>query len=221
MMIRKILALLALVTVLSGCAPTPYWTLTDGANKVAQSKSFEMTVPEGWNRTTAADTWDQLTIDDKVQTVLLERMAASRDGTGIHTITVTRRYPDTAFPAIKKKSHANMLPLEVADLYVSDLRKRSGLERLKVLSNKPVQVNGKPAYQLVMEFKNEDGLRVRIVSHGFVDNTGFYTINYRAPTLYYYERDYGDYARLVRSFRQLKGALDPPPKVPGWAKEFT
>ncbi len=221
MMIRKFLALLALVATLSGCAPTPYWTLTDDANKVAKSTSFEMIVPEGWNRTTAADTWDRLTIDDKLQTILLERMTASRDGVGIHTITVTRRYPDTAFPTIKKKSNATMQPLEAADLYVSDLRKRTGLERLKVLSNKPVQVNGKPAFQLVLEFKNEDGLRMRIVSHGFVDKTGFYTINYRAPTLYYYERDYSDYAKLVRSFRQLKGAFDPPPEIPGWAKLFT
>lgn len=203
MLIRKIFALLALVTALSGCAPTPYWTLTDGANKVAKSKSFEVTIPEGWNRTTVADTRDQVMIDDKERTITLERMTASRDGTGIHTITVTRRYPDTAFPAIKKKSADTMLPPEVADLYVSDLRKRTGLERLKVVSNKPAMVNGKPAFQLVLEFKNDDGLRIRIVSHGFVDKTGFYTINYRAPSLYYYERDYGDYARLVRSFRQL------------------
>jgi len=202
-MIRKILALVALVATLSGCAPTPYWTLTEGANKVAKSKSFEITVPEGWNRTTVAETKDLLTIDDKQRIIQLERMMASRDGPGIHTITVTRRYPDTAFPAINKKSTATMLPLEAADLYVSDLRKRTGLERLKVLSNKPAMVNGKPAFQLVMEFKNDDGLRIRVVSHGFVDKTGFYTINYRAPSLYYYERDYGDYARLVRSFRQL------------------
>jgi hypothetical protein len=202
-MIRKILALVALAVTLSGCAPTPYWTLTEGANKVAKSKSFEITVPEGWNRTTVAETKDLLTIDDKQRIIQLERMIASRDGPGIHTITVTRRYPDTAFPAINKKSTATMLPLEVADLYVSDLRKRTGLERLKVLSNKPAMVNGKPAFQLVMEFKNDDGLRIRVVSHGFVDKTGFYTINYRAPSLYYYERDYGDYARLVRSFRQL------------------
>lgn len=203
MLIRKILALLALVAVLSGCAPTAYWTLTDNANKVAKSASFEITVPEGWNRTTVADTRDQIMIDDKERTITLERMTASRDGTGIHAITATRRYPDTAFPAIKKKSTATMQPLEAADLYVSDLRKRTGLERLKVLSNKPAQVNGKPAFQLIMEFKNDDGLRIRIVSHGFVDKTGFYTINYRAPTLYYYERDYADYAKLIRSFRQL------------------
>ena len=59
-----------------------------------------------------------------------------------------------------------------------------------------------------MEFKNDDGLRLRIVSNGFVDKTGFYTINYRAPVLYYYDRDYTDYAKLVRSFRQSKGAFD-------------
>ena len=221
MMTRKILALLALVAALSGCAHTPYWTLTDGDNEVAKSKSFEMTVPEGWNRTTTADKWDRLSVDNRERIVSLERMTASRDGTAIQAISVTRHYPGTAFPTIKKKSTANMLPLEAADLYVSDLRKRTGLERLKVLSNKPAQVNGKPAFQLIMEFKNDDGLRIRIVSHGFVDKTGFYTINYWAPTLYYYARDYADYAKLVHSFRQLKGAFDPLPKTPGWAQQFT
>jgi hypothetical protein len=221
MLIRKIFVLFALVAALSGCWPTPYWTLTDNANKVTKSTSFEIVVPEGWARTTTADAEDQVKIDDKVQTVQSERMTATRDGIGIHRITITRCYPDTAFPAIKKKSTANMLPSEVADLYVADLRKRSGLERLKVLSNTPTQVDGKQAFQLVMEFKNNDGLRIRIATHGFVDKTGFYTINYISPTLYYYERDYGDYARLVRSFRQLKGAFDPPPEIPGWAKLFT
>ncbi len=221
MTIRKILALLALAASTGGCAPPPYWTLTENANTAVKSTSFEMSIPEGWSRTTVADAWDQLMIDNKVRTILLERMSASRDGTDIHAITVTRRYPDTAFPTIKKKSNANMLPPEAADLYVSDLRKRNGLERLKVLSNKPAQVSGKPAFQLVMEFKNDDGLRIRMVSHGFVDKTGFYTINYRAPVLYYYERDYNDYTRLVRSFRQSKKAFDPPPEIPGWAKLFT
>jgi hypothetical protein len=218
---KKILALSMLLALVGGCAPVPYWTLTDDANGVLKSTSFEMTVPAGWTRTTTADTWEQVTVDDKAQTLLLERATASRDGVGIHAITVIRRYPDTAFPTIKKKSSAKMLPLEAADLYVSELRKRNGLERLKVLSNKPAQIDGKQGFELVMEFKNDDGLRIRIVSNGFVDKTGFYTINYRAPVLYYYDRDYHDYAKLVRSFRQSKGAFDPPPEIPGWAKLFT
>ena len=220
-MIKKLSLLLVPLIVLGGCAPMPYWTLTDGANKVLKSTSFEMTVPQGWVRTTTADTWERIAIDDKPQTILLEQVTATRDGFGIHAIVATRRYPDTAFPTIKKKSTAKMLPLEAADLYVSELRKRSGLERLKVLSNKPATINGKQAFQLVMEFKNDDGLRIRIISHGFVDKTGFYTVNYRAPVLHYYQRDYADYARLVRSFRQMKGAFDPPPEIPAWAKFFT
>jgi hypothetical protein len=218
---KKILALSMLLALVGGCAPVPYWTLTDDANGVLKSTSFEMTVPAGWTRTTTADTWEKVTVDDKAQTLLLEQATASRDGVGIQAITVTRRYPDTAFPTIKKKSSAKMLPLEAADLYVSELRKRNGLERLKVLSNKPAQIDGKQGFELAMEFKNDDGLRIRIVSNGFVDKTGFYTINYRAPVLYFYDRDYNDYTKLVRSFRQSKGAFDPPPEIPGWAKLFT
>jgi hypothetical protein len=218
---KKVLALITLVLLTSGCAQTAYWTLTDDMNRVVQSKSFQMTVPDGWVRTTKADTWERIEIDGEPQTILLESMAVTRDGTSLHAITVTRHYTPTAFPVIKKKSRANMLPNEAADLYVSELRKRSGLERLKVLSNKPTKVNGKPAFQLVMQFKNEDGLRIRIVSYGFVDKTGFYTINYRAPYLYYYKRDYKQFTSVVRSFKQLKGANDPPPEMPAWAKLFT
>jgi hypothetical protein len=218
---KKIFALPTLLLLVGGCAQAPYWTLTDDANRVLKSTSFEMTVPAGWTRTTTADTWEQVKVDDKPQTLLLEQVTASRDGVALQAITVTRRYADTAFPTLKKKTRADMLPIEAADLYVSELRKRYGLERLRVVSNKPTQINGHPGFELVMEFKNDDGLRLRIVSNGFVDKTGFYTINYRAPVLYYFDRDYADYTKLVRSFRQSKGAFDPPPEIPGWAKLFT
>lgn len=215
---RKSLTLIALVLLGSGCAQQPYWTLTDDMNRVVKSKSFEMTVPEGWVRSTKPDTYDYVNIDDKRQPILLESMTVTLDGTGIQAINITRHYPDTAFPTIKKKSKATMLPMEVADLYVSELRKRSGLEQLKVLENKPANVDGRQAFQLVMQFKNDDGLRIRIATYGFVDETGFYTISYRAPYLYYYDRDYTTFKKLVSSFKQLKGANDPPPQIPQWVK---
>jgi hypothetical protein len=218
---KNIFALIGLILLTSGCAQTSYWTLTDDVNSVVKSNSFQMTVPEGWVRTTQADTWERIEIDGKLRTILLEAMTVTRDGTGIHAITVTRRYADNAFPSIRKKSMATMMPLEAAELYLAELRKRSGLERLKVLRNKPATVDGKPAFQLVMQYKNEDGLRIRIVSYGFVDKTGFYTVNYRAPYLHYYDRDHEEFSRLVRSFRQLPGAFEPPPQIPGWAKAFT
>lgn len=218
---KKILALMGIALLVSGCAPTPYWTLTDDLNHVAKSTSFQMNVPQGWVRTTQPVTWEQVDVDGETRTLLLESMGVTKDGVGIHAISVTRRYPETAFPSIKKKSMASMLPPEAADLYVSELRKRSGLERLKVLSNKPAKVADKQGFEVLMQYKNDDGLRIQILTLGFVDKTGFYTISYRAPYLYFYERDYSNFRNLVGSFKQLPAANDPPPQIPAWAKIFT
>lgn len=212
---------MTLVLLASGCVQPKMWTLTDDLNHVVKSKSFQISVPEGWVRLTQPQGWEQVEIDGKRETMIMETQVVTRDGVGLQSINITRRYPDSAFPTIKKKSRANMLPAEVADLYVTELRKRSGLERLKVITNKPAKIDGKQAFQLVMQYKNDDGLRIRIASSGFVDKSGFYTISYRAPYLYYYNRDYKKYAGLVRSFRQLKGAHEPPPELPAWLKIFT
>jgi len=218
---KKFFSLWVVALLLVGCAPKPFWTLTDDTNRVVTSTSFEFGVTDGWVRTTEPRTFERLSIEGEQRTILLESMAVTRDGTGLHAITIARRYPDTAFPTIKKKSSANMLAPEVADLYVSELRKRTGLERLTVLSNKPARVDGKQGFQLVMQFKNDEGLRIQILTYGFVDKTGFYTISYRAPYLYYYDRDLKVFTNLVGSFKQLKGAFEPPPEIPGWAKMFT
>ena len=50
-----------------------------------------------------------------------------------------------------------------------------------------------------MQYKNDDGLRIRVMSYGFADETGFYTISYRAPYLHYYGRDEKDFSELVNS----------------------
>ena len=218
---KKIFALMLVALLVTGCGPKPYWTLTDDKNQVVTSTSFEFSVADGWARTTEPRTWDRLEIDGEQRTILLESMTVTRDGTSLHAITITRRYPDTAFPTIKKKSSAKMLAPEAADLYVSELRKRTGLERLTVVSNKPATVDGKQGFQLVMQYKNDDGLRIQFMTYGFVDKTGFYTITYRAPNLYYFDRDFKVFTKAVASFKQLKGAFEPPPEIPGWAKMFT
>jgi hypothetical protein len=76
---------------------------------------------------------------------------------------------------------------------------------LTVLSNKPARVADKQGFELLMQYKNDDGLRIQILTYGFVDKTGFYTISYRAPYLYFYERDYASFKKLVGSFGSCCG----------------
>jgi hypothetical protein len=178
---KKILALPMLLALVGGCAPMPYWTLTDDANGVLKSTSFEMTVPAGWTRTTTADTWEQVRSTTRPRPCCSsgDRQSGWRRHPGDHGHSPLSRY---RVPDDQEEEQRHMLPLEAADLYVSELRKRSGLERLRVLSNKPAQINGKQGFELVMEFKNDDGLRIRIVSNGFVDKNRLLTRStIRAP----------------------------------------
>jgi hypothetical protein len=218
---NRILALIGIALLTSACAPTPYWTLTDKSNRQVRSVSYEFTVPVGWVRTTKPQDHEVVDVDGESEMVPVEGMAVTRDGTGIHAINIMRRYADTAFPSLKKKSRDSMLPPEAAELYLSELRKRSGLERLSMVSNKPARIGGKQGFQLLMQYKNNDGLRIQIMTYGFLDKSGFYTLSYRAPQLYFYERDYRDFDNLVRSFRQTKEAFTPPPERPYWARNFT
>jgi hypothetical protein len=219
---RRQMLLVAPAVLAAGCAATPpYWTMTDGMNRLARSKSFEFQVAEGWMRTTEARAYEQVEIDGKTQPMLFESMQLTRDGARLHAITVTRRYPDNAFPALKRKSREDMLPPEAADLYVSELKKRSGMEKIAVLSNKPAKIDGKNGFVVLLQFKNEDGLRINIMTHGFVDKTGFYTLAYRAPALHFHERDLRAYLDTVTSWRQTKAAFEPPPELPGWVRLFT
>jgi hypothetical protein len=81
---KRILTLMAVVLLAGGCAPTPYWTLTDDLNHVVKSTSFQMDVPQGWVRTTQPVTWERVEIDGEMRTLLLESMGVTKDGVGIH-----------------------------------------------------------------------------------------------------------------------------------------
>lgn len=218
---KQILASMAIALLMGGCAPKPYWTLTDDTNPLVTSTSFQFRLAQGWTRTTDARTWERLQIDGEPRTILVETMTATCDSLDIQSITVIRRYHETAFPFLKKKSSANMLAPELADLYIADLRKRTGVERITVLSNKPGKIDGKPGFQLVAQAKTDAGLRIQFMAYGFADKTGFYLISYSAPYLYFFDRDLKTFMGVVNSFKQTKGAFDPPPEMPAWAKMFT
>ena len=117
---RRSLLLAAPAALASGCATVPYWSMTDSVNRLARSKSFEFQVAEGWMRTTEARGYEQVDIDGKPQTIAYESMQLTRDGLRLQAITVTRRFPDNAFPTLKKKSREDMLPPEAAEQSAAD-----------------------------------------------------------------------------------------------------
>lgn len=195
---------------MTGCVQQG-WMMTDESNSTVVGKHIQVTFPKGWMQTK----WptNDIIYNNKKKIIPMETLSASRDGMGIHSIVAYKRFHKYAFPSIEKKSGANMLPSEAADLYVADLRKQKGLERLKVSINKPAVIGRKRGFRVASHYKNEDGLRIVIDTYGFVDKTGFYFITYRGPYLYYYKRDNAAFRRSVRFFRRTKEASDEMPKM--------
>ncbi|MGW8248672.1 MAG: hypothetical protein ACWGOV_11255 [Acidiferrobacterales bacterium] len=206
---RKLLFTIPFLLLMTGCAPQG-WVMTDAKNHTVVGQQIAVTFPNGWMQTKLPQA---MLKNKKGKFIPMETLTASRDGIGLQTITAAKRFNKFAFPSIEKQLRTNMLPSEVADLYVSDLRKQSGLERLKVLSNKPAKIGRKSGFHVVTSYRNDDGLRLILDTYGFADKTGLYLISYTGPYLYYYKRDHKDFVRTAQTFYRLKKATGEVPKM--------
>ncbi|MDE2218762.1 MAG: hypothetical protein KGJ52_00165 [Gammaproteobacteria bacterium] len=96
-----------------------------------------------------------------------------------------------------------MLPQEIADSLVADMSKERGLENVQMLGNEPALVSGKPGFKLRFEYLmpvNRGAVRVREIIAGAAGKTGLYLVGYRAPVLYYFDRDVDKFADALESF---------------------
>lgn len=178
------LFIMLLVGMLAGCAAT--WVRIDSANAQYRGTHYHVSLPAGWVRF------------EKDDTVLL-----SRDGPDLQRVRVEYRTHDKGFESLKRTSSPGMLPSELADLMIAEIRAASEqkLPSLEVLSNTPVEIGGQTGFALHLRFKTDQGLRVELLIHGFVDERGFYLLSYRAPTLHYFERDRPVFESIASSFR--------------------
>ena len=177
----RIAALLLLLS-LAGCVAT--WTRVDDTGKRYTGEHYSLTLPAGWMR---LETGDSLML--------------SRDGLDLQRIIIEYRPHEQAFEETEKSSSPDMLPSELAELSIAELKagQEDGLPSLEILDNRPVEVAGHTGYALHLRFKTDEGLRIEVLLRGFVDEGGLYQLLYRAPTLHYFERDRDVYESITES----------------------
>ena len=195
---------LRLVSVLCGAAMLALgpvalaWKLSV-ANEphVNPGRGFAVQFPAGWK-------YDRLWFSDET--------GATRDGPQLQAIFVDFREHKKAFKSIKKESTPDMLPQELAESLVADMTKERGLENVTILSNEPAMLAGRPGFRLRFEYKqpvDRGAVRVREIIVGAAAPRGFYLIGYRAPVLYYFDRDVDTFADAVKSFTITDPATKP------------
>jgi hypothetical protein len=172
----------------AGCVQTP--TRVDVARSEAPDKSYTVDLPVGWIK--------QASVDNR-------KLFASRDGFLLEAIEVSKLPPKEAFPKTKKAASDNMLPSELAELEVAEIKAEDQYTAaLNVIENEPAEIGGHEGFRIRVSFKNARGLEVQRVAAGFADKAAYYQLAFQAPMLYYFDTYYPEFEKTLASF-QLAG----------------
>lgn len=181
---KKMLMLVALFA-LSACA---MWERIEKPQTIGPDGSYSVELPVGWVRAMYAN----------------DRILVTRDGLGLQHIAVIRQPIDKAFPRIKKSAAENLLPSELAELQIAEMKTEAEqFSSINVIENAPATIFGRPGFRLHVSFKNERGLVFDRHICGFSDKKGYYLLIYQAPRLHYFDKHKIEFERVVNSFRLL------------------
>jgi len=183
--------MLTLVFVVLLCACQQMPERVDTARSEAPDKSYTVDLPVGWI---------------KQQTVDKRSMLASRDGFLLEFVAITKRPLKEAFPKTKKAATPDMLPAELAELEIAEIKSQDQFTAaLSVAENEPAEIGGQEGFQVRLSYKNIRGLEIQRVVDGFADKSAYYQVEFGAPTLYYFDTYYPDFQKVLASFRLSAG----------------
>lgn len=162
------------------------WVRVDSAGIDYKDAHYQLKLPLDWVRIVNNDT-----------------LIITRDGPEIQRIEIKYRPHEKAFEKLEKGSTIEILPSELAELYIADFKAQdqNGLPSLKILNNEPASIAGNQGFQLHLQYTNAKGLEYEALVKGFTNKDGFYVLRYVAPSLHFFKRDKESYQRTLISFK--------------------
>lgn len=197
---RLFCGVMALLVVLTGCGGgigQSSWQYMNTNQQLQISEGhFAVTVPAGWVRA-------QYVVETQQsgRVSLADQVLITRDGLALNSINAFFSGHDKAFQRIEKASAADMLPSELAKLYIADLKVSGNLENLTILTNEPAMLDNRKGFYLHLQVRDGLGLRLQRQVYGLVQEDGLYLLEYTAPALHYFPKYQAVFTTLVQSFR--------------------
>lgn len=180
-MMRRLLHPVLLTLLIAGCAP---WSAVDPNNRQIRVKDdYTLEAPMGWVRRNY-DVFD---------------IFLSRDGPLLNFIAIDREKHDRELPRTKRKTSADLLPQEVAELVIAEQKAVDSRGSFTVLSNQPATLGGRPAVRVHTRWKNERGLPIERLTYALVDQKGRLAFIYEAPGLVYFPKAVADFEAAIKT----------------------
>jgi hypothetical protein len=182
-MTRLFLCPLLLAILLAGCTP---WHMVGG--RYAEGSFYEVDLPDGWRRYGPGS----------------ESLVVTRDGLALQQISIDRRANDKDLPHTKKKLAKGMLPQEMAEIIIDDIRSNNNIRNQQILENAPAKIAGYPGFKLVYAFETGYGLKKEGTYYAFMEGDTLYGLLYEAPARYYFAKDLPTFDKIKDSFKLVK-----------------
>lgn len=179
---RKLFLWVILVFLMAGCAT---WVKTTG-NYVNSSEKYSLDLPWGW-------------MMHKGKELIL-----TRDGVWLENIIIKRYKVEEKLEYTKKKFVKGMLPEEISQVALDNLKSNSQIGNLEVIENKPFILSGRDGFRLVYTFTTSEDLKKKGIYYGLGDGNLVYEISYTGTLWHYFDREVDAFERSVRSFKIIE-----------------
>jgi len=179
---------IAVALAIAGCGGAASWKNIGPENSRYSGRlGFTASLPVGW----AAFE------DAPARTLLLTRHSVPMD------FIQVRRYPlSEPLPHTSLSIEAGMRAYEAAEVVVNNLRAAPGVFDLTVEELMPDEIDGRPAFSLLLSYSLENGMRRRCLIYGIVHGNRRYTeAGLYALSEHYFDATVGDFLAFVRSLK--------------------
>ncbi len=178
---RKFILVFVCASLVSGCAA---FSQLRKESYEDDNRLFTASVPVGWMRYNFG-----------------KEFLITRDGIVLNAIAVSRRKLDEKLDFTKKKFTTDMLPQDLAEVELDDLKSVAGINRFTLLSNEPATLDGRSGFRVEYGYYTQSGLKMRGIRYGFLEKEWIYRIRYEAPTQHYFQYSLKDFKKFMESFK--------------------
>lgn len=191
--LTKATGIVATLAILSGCASVPQWQTVSQPAYANAGQDYTVNLPTGW-----------IQIANKDGT----RLELSRNGVPLNLIVILRTTGAEAFPDTKKSAclSSNMLPSDLAADFIAEAKAVQRTATFTVLKNEPAVLGGSEGFHISMELSTQEDVRYHMEAYGACSDGKFYALFYRAPEIYYFNKDLPAFNSVVASFKLSRTA---------------
>ena len=180
----RVLVLLAGMAV---AMPAMAWKIVmEGQPFIHKGSGYSIQYPVGWRYVKWGD-----------------QAVATRDGPALQKIYSDFRKHKKAFRVLGKDATPEMMPQELAEKIVAEMEKEGSLQNMRVLSNEPTTLAGRPAFRVHVSFRtavDAGSVRYEGIVVGANSPQGIFLVGYSGPVLHYFARDVENYDKTLATF---------------------